>query len=279
MVLPPLAPWLLPSAAARLARAGREMTSPAAAFPLATAVLPFATFFGLVGGGIGSALSAATALAFVVLPALGLVAGATAGRRREELAWLSAAVAGIGALGTVLAFTLAEGADPGAILATRFDAARPELLGFYRNAGWSEETLAATGAAFDRLRDLVVWQLPGLLLSACVLHGALLVYAFGRRAGLDEAPLAAGSFATFRTPLAAAAAFVPAGALADTARFDLIVANPPYIAAGDPHLMQGDLRFEPVGALTDHADGLSALGIIAAGAGTSRGHCPERFPP
>ncbi len=42
-------------------------------------------------------------------------------------------------------------------------------------------------------------------------------------------------------------------------RFDLIVSNPPYIIAGDPHLAQGDLRFEPVGALTDHADGLSAL--------------------
>ncbi|MGH8809215.1 MAG: peptide chain release factor N(5)-glutamine methyltransferase, partial [Noviherbaspirillum sp.] len=42
-------------------------------------------------------------------------------------------------------------------------------------------------------------------------------------------------------------------------QFELIVANPPYIVAGDPHLSQGDLRFEPTGALTDHADGLSAL--------------------
>ena len=48
--------------------------------------------------------------------------------------------------------------------------------------------------------------------------------------------------------------------------FDIIVANPPYIAAGDQHLAQGDLRFEPVGALTDHGDGLSALGVIAGGA-------------
>lgn len=51
-------------------------------------------------------------------------------------------------------------------------------------------------------------------------------------------------------------------------RFDLIVSNPPYIAAGDAHLAQGDLRFEPVGALTDHADGLAALGIIIDGAAT-----------
>ena len=40
-------------------------------------------------------------------------------------------------------------------------------------------------------------------------------------------------------------------------RFDVIVSNPPYIAAGDVHLSQGDLRFEPAGALTDRADGLS----------------------
>lgn len=49
-------------------------------------------------------------------------------------------------------------------------------------------------------------------------------------------------------------------------RFDAIVANPPYIVAGDIHLSQGDLRFEPVDALTDHADGLSALRAIVSGA-------------
>ncbi len=49
-------------------------------------------------------------------------------------------------------------------------------------------------------------------------------------------------------------------------RFELIVSNPPYIAAGDSHLAEGDLRFEPAGALTDHADGLAALRRIVAGA-------------
>jgi release factor glutamine methyltransferase len=39
-------------------------------------------------------------------------------------------------------------------------------------------------------------------------------------------------------------------------------ARPPF----DRHLSEGDLRYEPVGALTDHADGLSALRIIVAGA-------------
>jgi release factor glutamine methyltransferase len=47
--------------------------------------------------------------------------------------------------------------------------------------------------------------------------------------------------------------------------FELIASNPPYIAAGDEHLSQGDLRFEPAGALTDHADGLSALRAIVDG--------------
>jgi release factor glutamine methyltransferase len=50
--------------------------------------------------------------------------------------------------------------------------------------------------------------------------------------------------------------------------FDLIASNPPYIASGDVHLSQGDLRFEPAAALTDHADGLSALRTIVAGAAT-----------
>jgi len=56
------------------------------------------------------------------------------------------------------------------------------------------------------------------------------------------------------------------GALGPSDRFDVIASNPPYIAAGDAHLAQGDLRFEPRGALTDHADGLSALRTIAGGA-------------
>ena len=46
--------------------------------------------------------------------------------------------------------------------------------------------------------------------------------------------------------------------------FDLLVSNPPYIEAGDEHLQQGDLRFEPAAALTDFADGLSHIRTLAA---------------
>lgn len=50
-------------------------------------------------------------------------------------------------------------------------------------------------------------------------------------------------------------------------RFDVIVSNPPYIAAHDPHLQQGDLRFEPHTALTDGSvDGLASVRHIIAGA-------------
>ena len=42
-------------------------------------------------------------------------------------------------------------------------------------------------------------------------------------------------------------------------RFDLIVSNPPYIADGDAHLSQGDLRFEPRAALASGADGLDDI--------------------
>lgn len=55
-------------------------------------------------------------------------------------------------------------------------------------------------------------------------------------------------------------------ALPAEGRFDVIVSNPPYIALNDPHLAQGDLRFEPAGALTDGADGLKALRQIIYGA-------------
>jgi release factor glutamine methyltransferase len=49
-------------------------------------------------------------------------------------------------------------------------------------------------------------------------------------------------------------------------RFDLVVSNPPYVAVGDPHLSQGDLRFEPQSALVAGPEGLDALRDIVRGA-------------
>ena len=47
-------------------------------------------------------------------------------------------------------------------------------------------------------------------------------------------------------------------------QYDLIVSNPPYIASGDAHLLQGDLRFEPRSALASGDDGLNDLRRIVA---------------
>ncbi|GAA5163514.1 peptide chain release factor N(5)-glutamine methyltransferase [Viridibacterium curvum] len=49
-------------------------------------------------------------------------------------------------------------------------------------------------------------------------------------------------------------------------RFDLIVSNPPYIAEGDPHLVEGDVRFEPRSALTSGRDGLDDIRHIVTAA-------------
>ncbi|OQX33585.1 MAG: protein-(glutamine-N5) methyltransferase, release factor-specific [Oceanospirillales bacterium LUC14_002_19_P2] len=45
--------------------------------------------------------------------------------------------------------------------------------------------------------------------------------------------------------------------------YDLIVSNPPYIRSDDPHLSQGDVRFEPSSALASGIDGLDDIRIIA----------------
>ena len=51
-------------------------------------------------------------------------------------------------------------------------------------------------------------------------------------------------------------------------RFDLILSNPPYIRSHDPHLSEGDVRFEPASALVSGIDGLDDIRHIVA-------HAPE----
>ncbi|HEN3629777.1 TPA: peptide chain release factor N(5)-glutamine methyltransferase [Yersinia enterocolitica] len=45
-------------------------------------------------------------------------------------------------------------------------------------------------------------------------------------------------------------------------RFTLIVSNPPYIDANDPHLNEGDVRYEPHSALVAEAEGIADLAEI-----------------
>ncbi|MHB8534332.1 MAG: peptide chain release factor N(5)-glutamine methyltransferase [Sulfuricaulis sp.] len=44
---------------------------------------------------------------------------------------------------------------------------------------------------------------------------------------------------------------------------DMVLSNPPYIRSDDPHLQEGDVRFEPQAALDAGADGLEAMRHIA----------------
>ena len=213
LLLPPAAPLFLPGAAARVARAAFRSRRIVWAFPLAAAVVPCASLFGLIGGGAGALLSPLVALVFVSLPALALVAGARDGRRRDELALLVGAVTAIGLLSVLLGFSI-SGTDPGAALAARVDQLLPELIAAYRKSGWSESTIEAATSALGVFHRVLAGHLVGIVLSAAALYGALVVYPFGRLSGLAERDVAPGGFASFRTPVAVTAAFVPAGAVA-----------------------------------------------------------------
>ncbi|MDO8908346.1 MAG: peptide chain release factor N(5)-glutamine methyltransferase [Pseudohongiella sp.] len=51
-------------------------------------------------------------------------------------------------------------------------------------------------------------------------------------------------------------------ALPDSLLLDVLVSNPPYIEPGDPHLLQGDLRFEPISALAAQDGGVRDLAVL-----------------
>ena len=128
----------------------------------------------------------------------------------------------------------------------------------------------------ELLVELALERLPpqGRVLDMGTGSGAIAVALAHTRsdAAVTALDVSAAALAVARTNAAANGAAVRLlqsdwyGALAGEV-FDLIASNPPYIASGDHHLAEGDLRFEPQDALTDRADGLSALRTISAGAG------------
>lgn len=105
----------------------------------------------------------------------------------------------------------------------------------------------STAVAAALARERPRWRLLGIERSAA----ALAVAAGNRRAlGLSELALIRASWLDAVAPRA----------------LDAIVANPPYVRDSDPHLSQGDLRFEPAGALRGGSDGLEAIRAILAAA-------------
>jgi release factor glutamine methyltransferase len=104
--------------------------------------------------------------------------------------------------------------------------------------------------------------------SGCLAVTLVLELPGARVMAVDVSPAALEIARTNAARLGAQVEFIESDwfAALSSRRFDLIVANPPYVAAGDPHLSEGDLCFEPPGALTDHADGLAAIRRIVADA-------------
>ena len=211
---PPFGLVLAPHAAARLGRAALESQRLATGFVLPALTVPIALLLGALLVPEGAIVAAVLAIVLVALPAVALFAAARDGRRRDEVLLVVFALTGIGGLAALLGMSVATGRDPGAVLASRWAALVPEMLANYRSSGWSESSLATVARLFEFGRVLVEEQLAGLVLAVAVLHAALVVYGFARGAGLAEADWSEASFSRFRTPLAAAAAFVPAGLLA-----------------------------------------------------------------
>ena len=88
------------------------------------------------------------------------------------------------------------------------------MLEYYRSSGWGESSVATVARLFEILRVALRDQLPGIVLAIVMGHAAVVVYGFARASGIAAADWQEPSFSRFRTPLAAAAVFVPAGLLA-----------------------------------------------------------------
>src|SRR5205085_11047927 len=85
---------------------------------------------------------------------------------------------------------------------------------FYKGSGWTDASVAAMAHGLELARAAVSSYLPGLVLAGCVVHAALVVYAFGGAAPLHEGEMSETAFSRFTKPIAAAALFVPAGLVA-----------------------------------------------------------------
>ncbi|MCQ0092885.1 peptide chain release factor N(5)-glutamine methyltransferase [Roseovarius sp. M141] len=124
--------------------------------------------------------------------------------------------------------------------------------------------LAALGAPFGRVLDLGTGS--GAILLSLLAERA---EATGLGTDLSEAALDMARANASRLGLAGRSELRASNWFADvTGRFDLIVSNPPYIARGEMVDLAPELSHEPMMALTDDADGLSAYRAICEDART-----------
>lgn len=110
--------------------------------------------------------------------------------------------------------------------------------------------LADLGTGSGAVALALAHERPRCRVIATDLSAAALQVAESNRAalGLENVDLRLGSW------------FEPLGGQ----RVRLLVSNPPYVAADDPHLDRGDVRFEPRMALAAGDDGLDAIRHIVA---------------
>lgn len=120
---------------------------------------------------------------------------------------------------------------------------------------------ALSGAAAPRILDLGTG-------SGCLAITLALELPQAKVVALDRSPEALAVARDNAERLGARVDFLESDWFAAVAgeHFDCIVANPPYIADGDPHLAEGDLRFEPAMALSCGPDGLDAIRHIVVAA-------------
>jgi len=128
------------------------------------------------------------------------------------------------------------------------------------------ETELLVEAALDALRDVRTPHILDLGTgSGCIAITLALERPDARVTAVDRWPTALEVARANADRLGARVSFVESDWFTKVdGRFDAIVANPPYVPAGDPHL--GALRDEPLAALSDHADGLAHLRTIVASA-------------
>lgn len=115
--------------------------------------------------------------------------------------------------------------------------------------------IAELGTGSGAIGIALARELPDNSLVATEVSPAALAVAKENalRHGIDRIEFIAGDQRDWYAPLAGR-------------RFDLIVSNPPYVAANDPGFRVNAIRFEPRGALAAGTDGLDALRPIIAGA-------------
>lgn len=130
------------------------------------------------------------------------------------------------------------------------------------------ETELLVDLALERMRAIDTPRVLDLGTgSGCIALTLALECPAARVTGTDASPSALEVARTNATRLGAAVEFHLGDwydAVPPAQVFDVIVANPPYVAPGDPHL--DALRFEPMQALTDGRNGLACLRAVIAGA-------------